>query len=289
MSAEPQPPFHKQLFECTAVVLSIINNREPVESVDLGPLTEGLISLQDTLLGSLHISDSMLDPFYLLCLLPCKAFKEQILPGCNISVAGYKLRQLQDVLLALFHALSTYLSIIRCARGQFDGNTKARCMDCLSRAVDDLGKHETHLKGLKSLDLSVLLQITATQTCLLLYKNRLRDFEIGSLPSTSPFCDCISRGSNRTSSSPNDIIIIRLGESAKNRLAEYGELLLQEISQGHARKEDISARYKVVQERFERALKDLRRDEELELYETLTRGYRLDFTLPYAEMMHPDL
>lgn len=119
MSAEPQPPIRKQLFECTAVVLNIINNWEPVESVGLGPLTEGLISLQDTLLGSLHISSLILDPFYLLCLYPCKALKEQISPGCNasdlqnISVAGYKLCQLQDVLLVLFHALSTCLNIIR--------------------------------------------------------------------------------------------------------------------------------------------------------------------------------
>lgn len=119
MSAELQPPIREQLFECTAVVLNIINNWEPVESVDLGPLKEGLISLQDTLLGSIHMSSPMLDPFYLLCIYPCKAFKEQISPGCNASdlhntsVAEYRLRQQQEVLLVLFHALSTYLNIIR--------------------------------------------------------------------------------------------------------------------------------------------------------------------------------
>lgn len=167
-------------------------------------------------------------------------------------------------------------------------------MDCISRALHDLREHKTHLEGLEGLeglDQSVFLQKTVTGTCLLLYNNRLRDFEVDSLPSTSPTCDCISHGSNRTSSSANDIIIIRLGKSAMNRFAEYGELLLQEISQGHGDKnlEDISKRYKVVQERFLRALGDLRHGEKLVLYETLTRGYRLDFTLPYAEIMHPGL
>lgn len=40
---------------------------------------------------------------------------------------------------------------------------------------------------------------------------------------------------------------------------------------------------------FKRALGDLQHGEKLVLYETLTRGYRIDFTLPYAEIMHPGL
>ncbi|OJJ83809.1 uncharacterized protein ASPGLDRAFT_47491 [Aspergillus glaucus CBS 516.65] len=163
-------------------------------------------------------------------------------------------------------------------------------MTCISHAVHDLRKHKTHLEGL---DQSVFLQRTVTETYLSIYDNRLRDIGVDPLPPTSPTCDCIGHGSNRTSSSANDIIIIRLGEAAMNRFPEYGELLLQEISQRRVRGDknlgDISKRYEVVQERFQRALGYLQHGEKLELYETLTRGYRLDFTLPYAEIMHPGL
>lgn len=119
MDAGSQPSLQHQLFESTAVVLDIIKKVESIEIADLGPLEEGLRSLQDTLLGSAYISSPQLDPFYLLCLQLCDAIRKQCPHNdnasllANVSVTGYDLYQLREVLLALFHALSTYLNVIR--------------------------------------------------------------------------------------------------------------------------------------------------------------------------------
>jgi hypothetical protein len=101
------------------VVLNTRNLWDSVETFDLGTFKEGLISLQDTLLGSKYMDSSILGPFYLLCLYPCEALSKQVSLDANgstlrnISVTGYNLCQLQEVLLELFHALSTYINIIR--------------------------------------------------------------------------------------------------------------------------------------------------------------------------------
>lgn len=114
-----QPCLRDQLFESAAVVLDIIKSLEPSGLVDLGTLEEGLRSLQDTLLGSTFFSSRDLDPFYLLCRQVCDALTKQASPNgyasqiADISVMGYGLYQLREVLLALSHALSTYLNIIR--------------------------------------------------------------------------------------------------------------------------------------------------------------------------------
>jgi hypothetical protein len=119
MDVESQPSLRDQLFESTICVLDVISKAEYHERADFGALEEHLESLQDTLLGSSHICNPQLDPFYALCLQLCDSIRNQSSPGGNtshlpnVSVVGYTSCQLRDVLSALFHALSTYLNIIR--------------------------------------------------------------------------------------------------------------------------------------------------------------------------------
>lgn len=119
MDVDSQPSLRDQLFESTAGVLDIIDKANYTKEVDLGALEEDLRSLQDTLLGSSHICTPLLDPFYLLCFQLCDAIsKQSSLNGntsrlANVSVAGYITCQLREVLSGLFHALNTYLNIIR--------------------------------------------------------------------------------------------------------------------------------------------------------------------------------
>lgn len=119
MNSQSQPSLRDQLFESTALALEIIRKVEPSGLVDLSSLKDGLRSLQDTLLGSMWFPGRQLDPFYLLCLQICDAMTKQASPDrdasqiIEITVTGYNLYKVQEVLLALFHALSTYLNIIR--------------------------------------------------------------------------------------------------------------------------------------------------------------------------------
>lgn len=119
MDVESQPSLRDQLFESTIYVLDVISKAEYHERADFGALGQHLESMQDTLLGSSHICTPQLDPFYALCLQICDFIRNQSSPGGNTShlakflVLGYKPCQLRDVLPALFHALSTYLNVIR--------------------------------------------------------------------------------------------------------------------------------------------------------------------------------
>lgn len=116
MDADSQTSLRDRLFESAAVVLDIIKRLACSWDVDLRTLEEALRSLQDTLLGSLYISTPELDPFCLLCLQLCDAMSRQASHAsqlADISVMGYDLDQLREVLLTLFHALSTYFNIIR--------------------------------------------------------------------------------------------------------------------------------------------------------------------------------
>lgn len=103
MDAGYQISLHDQLLQSTAVVLATVENWDPIEFFDLGSFREGLRSAQDTLMGFRSMSTSTFDPFYLLCLYPCKALSDQISPdgnvSClrNISVTGYDLCQFQEV------------------------------------------------------------------------------------------------------------------------------------------------------------------------------------------------
>ena len=302
MDAGSQPSLRDQLFESAAVVLDILNRVGSSELVGLDTLEEGMRSLQDTLLGSDYISTPELDPFYLLCLQLCDAIsKQSSLNGSTFelasdSVTGHGLGELREVLLASFHALNTYLNIIRwyvksvsfgwqytkisvSAPGKFDDNTKRRCMACVSCAIRDLEKHRVHLNGLDE-SVPVLLQLHLTSTCLLMFNERLRDFGVDRYQQNE--CGCLDQGSNRMSSWKDDIVIIRVGQDAMEHFAKFGEKLLKEISRRRRLEEDksleeISRTYEDVEGRFQAALHHLEHGEDIISFEILTRGYRLDF------------
>lgn len=131
MEAGSQLALRDQLFESVAVVLDTISRARSSEIADLYTLEGGLRSLQDTLLGSDYISAPELDPFYLLCLQLCDALNKQFTRDgsafelASISGTGNGLGELREVLLVSFHALNTYLNIIRWYVRSviFDGST----------------------------------------------------------------------------------------------------------------------------------------------------------------------
>ena len=165
------------------------------------------------------------------------------------------------------------------APGQFNDNSKRRCMACITSAIRDLEKHETHLNGLNESG-SVLQRLYLTTTCLSMLLGRLRDFGVDRYSQNE--CRCIDHGSNRRSSWLDDIVIIRVGQDALEHYAIFGEKLLEEITRRRGMEEDksledISKTYEDVEGRFRTTLQRLQHGERLMLYETLTRGYRLDF------------
>lgn len=126
--------------------------------------------------------------------------------------------------------------------------------------------------------LPVLMQRHTTDTCLLLYHDRLRNFGVDSFRQGN--CGCINNGSNRTSFWPNDIVLIRVGEIAVEHFTRYGESLLEEIQRRHIEGENsrnISRIYMELEGRFRTTLGHLRHDERLQSREIITRGYRLEF------------
>lgn len=137
-----------------------------------------------------------------------------------------------------------------------------------------------HLKGLDE-SLSVLQQLYLTATCLSMFYRRLRDFGVDRYQQNE--CGCIGQGSNRMSSWLDDIVIIRVGQDAMEHFALFGEQLLKEIIRRRGPEEDknnledISRTYEDVEGRFRATLQHLQPGEKLISYETLTRGYRLDF------------
>ena len=127
----------------------------------------------------------------------------------------------------------------------------------------------------------VMTQGLYAATCLEVFQNNFRHLGITSTPQS--FCECISRGSNRSIRYPDDICIIRSGDAALNHFSEIGERLLEEVGRkdGSAEQGDLEgtkARFKEVENRFQEALRCLGPGESLVSYETLTRGYHLDFT-----------
>lgn len=120
MNVESQSLLRDQLLESTIKVLIVMNAFKLTDVIELHSLKESLMSLQNTLLSFREIFTSRLLPFYLLCLKLCEAFTVQLSKYDddvselrNISVIEYNLSQFQKMLLALFHALSIYLNIIR--------------------------------------------------------------------------------------------------------------------------------------------------------------------------------
>lgn len=80
----------------------------------------------------------------------------------------------------------------------------------------------------------------------------------------------------------DDIVIIRVGEDAIGHFAMFGEKLLQEIARRRSLEEDksleeISRAYEDVEGRFQAALHHLKHGEDIISFETVTRGYRLNF------------
>lgn len=137
----------------------------------------------------------------------------------------------------------------------------------------------THLRSLDETRL-VLEQQLCTVTCLETYFAILKELRVSSLQQTS--CKCTSRGSNRTGHYPDDISVTRAGQAALNHFSKFGEQLLKEIDQkqGSMKEEDldfIKERFNETEGRFQDALHRLKPGENLVSYETLTRGYRLDF------------
>lgn len=151
-------------------------------------------------------------------------------------------------------------------------------MTSIAHAIHDLEEHLTHLKCLPESAL-VLRQLLVTTNYLFWYKDRLRDLGVDSYEQVD--CGCIGRGSNRTSSWPDDIVIIRVGQNAINHFLSFGEHLSIDISQKDLACEthvDSSLnRYKELEANFRDALSHLSHDEALVSRETVTRGYRLDF------------
>lgn len=119
MEAGSQLALRDQLFESAAIVLDTINRAGLSGIPDVDTLDQGLRSLQDTLLGSDYISTPRLGPFYLLCIQLCDDLNKQLslngsaLDSASVSVTDRGLGELREVLLASFHALNTYLNIIR--------------------------------------------------------------------------------------------------------------------------------------------------------------------------------
>lgn len=78
MEAKFEPSLRDQPFKSATNLLDKMDTLGPVELVELVPLKDGLISLQDTLLGSINMAAVILGPFYLLCHDICIALHEQL-------------------------------------------------------------------------------------------------------------------------------------------------------------------------------------------------------------------
>lgn len=119
MEAGSRLTLRDQPFESAATVLDTMDRVGFSEITDVDTLYQGLQALQDTLLGSDYISTPRLGPFYVLCVQLCDAINEQLslhassLDFAIISILDHGLGDLREALLALFHALNTYLNILR--------------------------------------------------------------------------------------------------------------------------------------------------------------------------------
>ncbi|KAL4935498.1 hypothetical protein BDV06DRAFT_206858 [Aspergillus oleicola] len=272
---------------CSIMVLSTtvdsvnLSNNVP----ELRTLQDGLSALQDILFCRGRLSDPQIRPFYILCSSGCDALNNALLE-CpqgfgNVVVLGHNIRQISTRLLELFHALNTFLNLGFCMCAKILGTrTYDLCMACVARSMHSLGDYNAHLRSLEA-TMPVITQGCYAATCLEVFQNNFRHLGITS-PSQS-FCECISLGSNRSIQYPDDICIIRSGDAALNHFSEIGERLLKEVSRkdGSAEQgglEEIKARFKEVENRFQKALQCLGPGETLVSYETLTRGYHLDFT-----------
>jgi hypothetical protein len=152
-------------------------------------------------------------------------------------------------------------------------------MACITCAIRDLEKHQTHLKGLNE-SMSILQQLYITSTCLSMFLERLRDFGVDRYSLNE--CGCTGHENNRMSSWPDDIVITRVGHDALEHYAMFGETLLQQITlrrglEGDKSLEDITKTYEDTERRYRATLRRLQRNEKLISYETMTRGYRIDF------------
>lgn len=152
-------------------------------------------------------------------------------------------------------------------------------MSCVACAIRDLDDHLTHLESLNTDEL-VSLQLHLTKDCLLMYCKLLRDLGIDSYP--QKYCECIMWGSNRTRPWLDDIVIIRFGQDAMQHCSKTGAQLLENIARKRMLADykglpDYMKRYEDTEECLRIALSRLRYDEDLVSFETLTRGYRLEF------------
>lgn len=153
-----------------------------------------------------------------------------------------------------------------------------QCMTCVACAIHDLDNHQAHLKHLNETTL-ILTQSALTTTCRMEFYQVLVDLDISSLDPI--FCKCTARGNNRTVAFEDDVIIIRAGEDALEHCAKFGEQLKEEANRkrGQAEEKDLKGIriYNDAMESFNQALSRLEPGQELISYETLTRGYKLNF------------
>jgi hypothetical protein len=155
-----------------------------------------------------------------------------------------------------------------------------RWLACIARAIDDLRNHRTHLSSLDETTL-IVVQCCLTDTCISVFDKLLRDLNISC---GQEFCQCVSRGSNRTNSFREDIVITRVGDDATNHFAAICDRVLQIRDKGLLG----DGNWREVFDRYVHALERLcaaRRRLELEpgknlvSHEILTRGYRFEFDI----------
>lgn len=284
----------------SAITLSTTIDTLNISNVpELQTLKEGLSVLQDAVFSPRGLSDAEnVLPFYFLCSslcdALCDALKSNLLrphldPGLDsVVLLGHRLPQFSELLLGLFHALNTLLNLelVICAK-MLKTQTYNLCMSCVARSMHILEEYRKHLGSLDQ-DAFVMCQILWASTCHQVYQEFFQKLGINSLPSS--FCDCVSRGSNRSIRYQEDICITRAGDAALNHFAAIGEKFIEEVNRKHDSSDNgdlerTKERFRELANRFREALRCLEPGETLVSYEILTRGYWLDFTgLPDAAM-----
>lgn len=306
MDAENQPYARDLLLDATATITDSLQSFGP-EMIAFDFLKRGLLSLQDTLLGSGNMGSPTIDPFYNLCIQLCEVLSRKLVefqsnPSelAGITVAEYNLYDFQSLLLRLFHGLSTYLNLKRwyaqvvsfpkffnsytkeplSSTAKVNADAGNRCLACAASAIRDLEDHRIHIECLHESELG-LKHYDLVNACLSMYSEQLGDLGHDFHP--QDYCECVLTGSNHKTPRHDDIVIVRVGQEAMGHFSELGAQLLEDMARARKRGPGnrgvnvILKKYEDLEERFRGSLCSLRRDKTLVTYETLTRGYQLDF------------
>lgn len=168
--------------------------------------------------------------------------------------------------------------MVRSIKAKMMTHVYQRCMACVDRAMHDLDEHRAYLESLDQ-TLLVMQQSLYTTTCLNVYSSVLRDLGITSFQQTS--CECTSQ-ENSDKSYPDDIVITRVGQVARDHFFMFTDGLLKEINrkEGTVEKQEVQRANDIhddVVKRFWDVVEDLTPGETLVSHQRLTRGYRLEF------------